>query len=72
MFDFIKNISPTEIIIIVLILVVLFGGKAIAGRLARTSGETVKEIKKIKKEFTNALEDEEVKPSKNQQEEVSK
>lgn len=57
MFNFIKNISPTEIIIIVLILVVLFGGKAIAGRLARTSGETIKEVKKIKKEFTEAIED---------------
>ena len=56
MFDFIKNISPTELIIIVLILVVLFGGKAIAGRLARTGGKTAKELKKIKKEFTDAME----------------
>ena len=56
MFDFIKNISPTELIIIVLILLVFFGGKAITN-LARTSGETVKEIKKIKKEFTDAIED---------------
>lgn len=55
MFDFVKNIGPTELIIIVLILVVFFGGKAIVG-LARTSGETVKEIKKAKKEFTQALE----------------
>ncbi len=65
MFDFIKNISPTELIIIVLILIVLFGGKAIAGRLAKTSGETVKEIKKIKKEFTKAMEDGDNEPSKN-------
>ena len=57
MFDFIKNISPNELIIIVLILVVLFGGKAIAARLAKTSGETVKEIKNIKREFTKAIED---------------
>ena len=64
MFDFIKNISPTELLIIVLIFVVLFGGKAIAGRLARTGGETVKEIKKIKKEFTNAIDDD-YKPGKN-------
>ena len=57
MFDFIKNISPTElIVIIVLILIVFFGGKVIAG-LAKTSGETVREIKKVKKEFTQALED---------------
>lgn len=56
MFDFIKNISSTELLIIVLILVLLFGGKAIIG-LGKTSGETVKELKKIKKEFTNALDD---------------
>lgn len=62
MFDFIKNISPTELAIIVLILLILFGGKLVT-RLARTSGETVKEIKKIGKEFTNALEDD--KPRKN-------
>ena len=64
MFDFIKNISPTEIVIVVLILAVLFGGKAIASRLARTSGETVKELKKIKKEFTDAIEDDDKKPGK--------
>lgn len=62
MFDFIKNIGPTELIVIVLILVVFFGGKAIVG-LAKTSGATVKEIKKAKKEFTKAIEDDE--PSKN-------
>lgn len=56
MFDFVKNIGTTEIIILVLILVILFGGKAIA-RLGKTSGETVKELKNIKKEFTKALED---------------
>lgn len=56
MFDFIKNISPTELIIIIIILIVFFGGKVITG-LARTSGETVKEIKKIKKEFTRITED---------------
>ena len=56
MFDFIKNISATEIIVIVLILVVIFGGTTIARGIARKSGETVKEAKKIKKEFTNAAE----------------
>lgn len=54
MFDFIKNIGPTELGIIVLILVVFFGAKLITN-LARTSGESVREIKKIKKEFTKAL-----------------
>ncbi len=54
MLDFIKNISPTELIIIVVILVFIFGSKKIAN-LGRTSGESVKEIKKIKKEFTEAI-----------------
>ena len=56
MFDFIKNISPTEIAIIVVILIVLFGAKLIIG-LGKTSGETVKEMKKIKNEFTKLVED---------------
>lgn len=56
MIDFVKNISPTELGIIVLILLVFFGGKIIT-RLARTSGETVKEIKNVKKEFTKAVDD---------------
>ena len=46
MLDFLKNISPTELIIIVVILVVLFGSKIIVG-VAKTGGETFKEIKKI-------------------------
>lgn len=53
MLDFLKNIGPTEIIVIVVILVLIFGAKAITG-IARTSGQTVKEIKKVKKEFTDA------------------
>ncbi len=57
MFNIIKNISPTELIIIVLILVVLFGGKLIT-RMARMSGETVKEVKKVKQEFTKIVNDE--------------
>lgn len=64
MFDFIKNISATEIVIVVLILVILFGGKAIARGVARKSGETVKEAKKIKKEFTDAAEVDNNKPDK--------
>lgn len=59
--NFIKNISPTELIIIVLILVVLFGGRAIT-RLGRTGGETVKEIKNIKRGFLESIEDD--KPDK--------
>lgn len=54
MFEFLKNIGPTEIIVIAVILLLIFGAKAITG-IARTGGQTVKEIKKIKKEFTNAI-----------------
>ena len=55
MFDFIRNISPAELIIIAVILVIFFGSKKIAS-LGKTGGETVKEIKKIKKEITEPLE----------------
>lgn len=72
MFEFIKNIGPTELIIIVLILIVFFGGKAIT-RLARTSGETIKDLKEAKKEFTAALEDDDnKKSSEEEQKGVSK
>lgn len=54
MFEFLKNIGPTEIIVIAVILLLVFGAKMITG-VARTGGQTVKEIKKIKKEFTNAV-----------------
>ncbi len=65
MFDFIKNISSTELILIAIILIVIFGPRLIKA-LGRTSGETVKEVKKIKKEFTKAIEiDDDNKPSKN-------
>lgn len=56
MLNFIKNISPTELAIIALILIVLFGTKIVTG-IGRTGGETLKEIKKIKKTFTEAIED---------------
>lgn len=56
MFNFIKNISPLELVIIGLILVALFG-TAIATTLARKGGEAFREIKKLKKNFTEATED---------------
>lgn len=65
MFNFIKNLSPWEIGIIVLILVVLFGAKTVTG-LARTSGKSFKEIKKIKKTFTAAVEDDDDETPKKQ------
>jgi len=67
MFDFLKNISPTEITILAAILIVLFGSKVFIS-LGKTGGETLKEIKKIKKSFTEAIEDDE---SNKNKEEVS-
>lgn len=63
MFDFIKNIGSTELIVLVLILVLLFGARAAVG-FGKTSGEAVKELKKIKKEFSSAVEDDRHEPSK--------
>lgn len=63
MFNFIKNISPVELVILIIILIVLFGRKTIIS-LGRTSGETVREMKKIKKEFTKAFEDDDSEPKK--------
>jgi len=50
MLGFLEGLSSTEIIVIVLIIVVLLGPK-IATRLSRIAGETVKEVKNIKKNF---------------------
>jgi Sec-independent protein translocase protein TatA len=55
MFSFLKNIGPTETILIILIIVVLFGGK-FAIKLGRLGGESYKEIKKIKKGLTETTE----------------
>lgn len=56
MFNFIKNISPLELVIIGLVVVAFFG-TTIAKVLGRKSGEAFKEVKKIKKSFTEALDD---------------
>lgn len=56
MLNFLQNISTTEIILIIIISLVIFGPKLVRG-LGRTSGETLREVKKVKKEFTKALED---------------
>lgn len=54
--NIIKNVSPTEILIIALILIVIFGSKAVI-KLGKTGGETIREMKSIKKSFTDAIED---------------
>lgn len=56
MLNFLKNISPTELAIFAIILLLLFGAKAFTS-LGKTGGETFKEIKKIKKNLTEAFDD---------------
>ncbi|HJY98807.1 MAG TPA: twin-arginine translocase TatA/TatE family subunit [Patescibacteria group bacterium] len=56
MFGFLKNIGPTELIIIAIIVLFFFGRK-IATMLGKTSGETLREIKNVKKTFTDAVSD---------------
>lgn len=51
-----QNIGPTEIIIIVLALVILFGSSRISD-LAKSLGETERELKKVKKDYKKAMDD---------------
>lgn len=53
---FLTNIGPTEIIIVLAIIFFLFGRKVLMS-LGKTSGETVKEFKKIKKSLTEATDE---------------
>jgi Sec-independent protein translocase protein TatA len=57
MFNFIKNIGPTELIVVAVVILFFFGAK-IATKLGKAGGETYKEIKKVKKSFTDAVGDE--------------
>jgi TatA/E family protein of Tat protein translocase len=56
MLDFIKNLGPTELIVIAALLILFFGSKKIID-LGRGAGEATKELKKVKKEFTGAVDD---------------
>ena len=56
MIQFFKNIGPTELIIIGIVLVVLFGGKRLSS-FARGFGESGRELKKVKKEMNEAYDD---------------
>lgn len=58
MLDFFKNLSPTELIIIVVLIVVFFGAKKVT-QLGKAGGETVREVKKIKNELIGDSKDEE-------------
>lgn len=56
MFELIKNIGSTELLIILLVLVIVFGANTISD-MARKGGETLKEVKKIKKDIIEATKD---------------
>ncbi len=49
-----RGFSATEAVIILIILVVVFGGKKIT-ELARGAGEATKELKNIKKDYEKAV-----------------
>lgn len=53
---FLNNIGSTELIIIGVILLILFGGKKLS-ELARGIGESGRELRNVKKEMTNAFND---------------
>lgn len=51
MFDFIRNIGPTELIVVAIVVFLLFGSKTLIN-LSRKLGQTSREIKKVKEELT--------------------
>lgn len=50
---FLNNIGSTELVIIGIVLLVLFGGKKLS-ELARGIGESGRELKKVKKDMLDA------------------
>jgi sec-independent protein translocase protein TatA len=50
------NIGSTELIVVAIVLLILFGGKKLP-ELARGLGEAGKELKKAKKEIEDAMQD---------------
>ncbi len=49
-----KNIGSTELIIIGVVLIMIFGGKKIA-ELARNLGESTKELEKVKEAYNKTI-----------------
>jgi len=66
MLNFIKNISPIEWGVIILILIVLFGRRIVTG-FGKAAGETYKEIKGVKKGITDAVEGNDTKSDKKEE-----
>lgn len=54
MLNFFRNMGTTELLIVLGIIVLLFGGKKIK-ELARGLGESKAEVKKVKEEVTKAV-----------------
>jgi len=46
------SIGPTELLVIALIIMLLFGGK-ILNNLGKSAGETIKELRKVGKELSD-------------------
>ncbi len=55
--NFLRNLGGVEWIIIIVIVLLLFGGTLVKG-VAKRAGETTKEVKKAKKIFDEASKDE--------------
>lgn len=51
-----SNLGSGEIVVVILVLLFLFGGKKLP-ELARGLGESSKEVKKVKRELEHALSD---------------
>jgi len=63
MLNFLRNIGPTELIILGIILIVFFGSKKVA-QLGKTAGETTKGLKKVKEEISDAIKEVKTPPEK--------
>ena len=56
MLAFLKNIGPVEIIVVVAILLLFFGSRVVK-MLARSAGESTRELKNIKKSLNESMKD---------------
>ncbi|MDO8488152.1 MAG: twin-arginine translocase TatA/TatE family subunit [bacterium] len=54
--DFFKNIGPSELIIVAIVIIVLFGSRMLVG-MSRKLGESTKEINKVRKELKTIKEE---------------